>query len=129
MTSIKQKLIEALDGLSLDEVDTQGLADVLLVRLENKDKEIKRLHHANAEEARKLYEERESLHRGINDIRQNPHRLFYSQKFFIGRGGHLIRVEMERGRMRLTEIVDGNDWISSEVDWQTWEKARVETYP
>ena len=127
MESIKQKLINSLDGLSLDEIDMQGLIDILLVRLENKDKEIKRLQCANMKEARELYEERENLHREIKDIRMNPHRLFFQKKFFIGMGGHLIRVEMERGNMMLFEIVDGNDWVSNEVDWQTWEKARKNT--
>ncbi len=70
--SIKQKLLDAVGEVNVADIGAEALVDILTSRIKAQDKEIERLHGANAAERQRLVDKTEYMHREIKKMRSDP---------------------------------------------------------
>lgn len=105
MMDIKSKLLKSLEDTDLDELTINGLIDVLFDKLAAQKAEIKRLTHANAEEWKRLYDEKEAHEKRVREIQRNPNLLIHLEDYFMNNNGQKFQVRMVNGKLELCEII------------------------
>jgi|SRR5215472_8259269 len=107
--SIRNKLLQLLSDTSIDELPTERLLDLLSDKLSRQQEEIKRLLVENSAECQRLQDEREMVHRELNEFHRSPTRAWIASTMdfsFTDEDANFI-VRINFGNVELIKIQEG----------------------
>lgn len=105
--SVKEKVINALQGSLLESFSEDALIDLLVDKVVSQSKEIKELKCSSIVEKIKLKEQKEEMHNEIHRIRNNPMTLANIETYFLGKNDKLFFAKFYMNECYLSEISKG----------------------
>lgn len=127
MSAIKEKLLEMLEDLDVNDLGEDALLNILRDKLDAQKLVIEQLQKANFVEHEKLTQEWEALRLERSELRRNPNRFIDDDHYFIG-GKNVIGakfiVQIRSGRPSLVTVDRNIQEILPEVSPTEFENAK-----
>lgn len=118
----KDKLLEIIGDLAIDDLGMDRLLDVLADKLKLQDKTIEQLLHKNDDEWVQIRQDRETLQREYQELRRNPATIITGPFFFYSaESNEKFMVQINRGRVETFQKKKNNRHILQEISLAEYE--------
>ncbi len=119
----KQKLVDALSEIDMQETSNETLVEMLLAKLKDYRKEIKDLKSANAAEKQQLHDLIEQAHNERNEMRRNPNKFISTTAYFVDASAKIkLCVNFDRGNVGVVRELGGINFLVQQVSPDDYRK-------